>query len=80
MSKRAAIYCRISRDPEGLRAGVDRREEDCRKLARRLGCRVVAVYADNDISASKFGKKSRPQFAAALDAARSGSVDVVLAY
>lgn len=77
---RAAIYCRISRDPEGTRDGVDRQEEDCRKLARKLGLVVAGVYTDNDISASSFSRKTRPEYTVMLEAARRGDVDVILAY
>lgn len=78
--KRAGIYCRISRDPEGQRVGVDRQEEDCTRLAARQGFDVGVVYVDNDISASTLSKKARPQFTALLSAARSGEVDVIVAY
>lgn len=78
---RAAIYCRISRDPEGLRVGVDRQEEDARALALREGFAVVGdAYIDNDISASTLSRKRRPQYEAVLKAARSGEVDVIVSY
>ena len=47
----AAIYTRISKDRTGESLGVQRQEEECRKLADRLGATVVAVHSDNDISA-----------------------------
>ena len=36
-SHKAGIYVRISQDREGERWGVQAQEEDCRKLAERLG-------------------------------------------
>lgn len=61
--------------------GVDRQEEDCRRLAKREGLEVLSpAFVDNDISASTLSKKARPQFAALTDAARAGEVDVILAY
>ena len=48
---KAAIYVRISSDPQGLRAGVQRQEEDARKLCEAAGWEVAEVYADNDTSA-----------------------------
>jgi site-specific DNA recombinase len=36
-SRKAGIYVRISQDREGERWGVQAQEEDCRKLAERLG-------------------------------------------
>lgn len=82
MSKRqrAAIYCRISRDPEGLRAGVERQQEDCEALARRRGLHVVEVFVDNDAGASTLSKKPRPAFDAMVNAAKEGRIDVILAY
>lgn len=47
------IYLRISRDPEGRKAGVERQDEDNRALAATIpGGRIEHVYCDNDISAS----------------------------
>jgi len=74
----AAIYARISRDKEGAGLGVERQEADCRELAERLGWEVVAVYADNDISA--YSGAPRPQYELMLDAIRSGQVEGVLAW
>jgi len=76
----AAVYCRISRDPEGERAGVERQEADCRALAARLGYRVADLYVDNDAGASTRSRKARPQYAAMLAAARTGRYAAVLAY
>jgi site-specific DNA recombinase len=80
VSKRAAIYCRISRDAEQEGLGVKRQEEDCRALAERRGFTVVAVHVDNDLSASRFGKKERPEYKALMEAVAAGRVDVILAY
>ena len=46
---RAAIYVRISEDPTGQRAGVERQLEDCQALARRQGWKVVDTFDDNDV-------------------------------
>ena len=51
-TNRAGIYCRISADREGEALGVERQEQDARKLAESLGLEVVGVFTDNDISAS----------------------------
>ncbi|GAA1962820.1 recombinase family protein [Nocardioides panacihumi] len=81
MSKRAAIYCRISRDAEQEGLGVARQEEDCRALVAREGWTLVEPpYVDNDISASTLSKKARPAYDAMLAAARDGGVDVIVAY
>lgn len=77
---RAAIYCRISKDRDGEALGVERQEADCRALAERLGWEVVAVYADNDISASTRSSKPRPQYEEMLRAAKDGRIGAILAY
>ncbi|ACQ80767.1 Resolvase domain protein [Beutenbergia cavernae DSM 12333] len=77
---RAALYVRISADPEGRELGVARQEEDCRALAQRLGLEVVAVFADNDVSASTRSTKKRPRYDAMLESARAGEFGAILAY
>ncbi|MGY1985453.1 recombinase family protein [Blastococcus sp. SYSU DS0669] len=75
---RAAIYCRISDDRQGLGLGVQRQQEDCEALARRNGWQVTRRYIDNDISA--YSGKPRPQYAALIAAVEAGEVDVVVAW
>lgn len=78
MTKRAAIYTRISRDREGAGLGVDRQEQDCRELAARHCWPIEATFIDNDLSA--YSGKPRPGYLAMLDAIRQGAVDAVLAW
>lgn len=79
--KVAAIYCRISLDTEGQELGVQRQEADCRALADRLGLDVQDVYVDNDLGASTRSRaKTRPQYQAMLERARSGAYAYLLAY
>lgn len=80
MSKRAAIYTRISSDPEGTELGVQRQEVDCRALAEQLGIEDITLYVENDRSASTRSKKPRPQYDAMIKAGRAGEFDVILAY
>jgi site-specific DNA recombinase len=48
------IYVRISDDPSGQRAGVERQRSDCAELIRRRGWGdEPRVYEDNDVSAWK---------------------------
>lgn len=77
---RAAIYCRISSDPEGLAHGVERQEADCRALADGLGFEVTRVFTENDTGASTKSRKPRPLYRELLDGASSGRFDVILAY
>jgi site-specific DNA recombinase len=78
--KTAAIYRRISRDPDGLREGVTRQDEDTRALAVRLGVEIVAEFEDNDTGASTLSRKPRPQYDAMVEAARAGEFRTILAY
>ena len=71
------IYCRISDDREGQRAGVERQERDCRKRAELLGWDVVTVLVENDLSA--YSGKRRPEYERMLDMLRAGEADAVLA-
>lgn len=76
--KRAAIYCRISRDRVGAGLGVQRQEEDCRALVLQLGWDVVVVYTDNDLSA--YSGKPRPGYRLLLADIEAGVVDVVVTW
>lgn len=77
--RRAAIYCRISRDVEQTGLGVARQERECRELAEREGFDLVEpVFIDNDISA--YRRKQRPGFEAVIGEMKAGNVDVLLAW
>lgn len=77
---RAAIYCRISSDPEGKAAGVERQEADCRELAAKLGHEVVRVFVENDTGASTRSKKARPRYKEMIDAVMAGRYNSIFAY
>jgi site-specific DNA recombinase len=77
---RAAVYTRMSADPEGRALGVARQLEDCKVLADRLGLEVVAVFEENDVSASTNSNKARPLYAEMLTRARAGDFDAILSY
>jgi len=74
----AAIYARISSDPEGDRLGVTRQTEDCQALAERKGWPVGEVYIDDDRSA--YSGKPRPEYRRLLDDVASRRVDALLVY
>jgi DNA invertase Pin-like site-specific DNA recombinase len=56
----AVIYCRISNDPTGQAAGVERQERECREFCASRGWDVRDVILDNDLSATS--GKARPGF------------------
>lgn len=74
----AAVYVRISSDPEGERAGVERQRLDCEALAARLGLDVVATFEDNDRSA--YSGRTRPAFEAMMAAAAEGDFEHVICW
>lgn len=76
---RAVIYCRISQDRTGAGLGVERQREDCEGLAERLGCNVVEVYVDNDVSAFRKGKK-RENYERMLADLAEGKATVVIVW
>jgi site-specific DNA recombinase len=76
--KAAAIYARISSDPEGDRLGVTRQVEDCRAMAERRGWPVADTYIDDDTSA--YSGRVRPEYRRMLADMRSGSVDAVVVW
>lgn len=77
---RAAVYCRISNDPEGEAVGVARQEADCRALADRLGIEVVEVFTDNNIGASASSRKARPAYERMLLEAKTKRFSTILVY
>jgi DNA invertase Pin-like site-specific DNA recombinase len=88
---RAIALVRISDARNGDTAGVDRQEQDARKLADRLGWTIGEVIVENDTSAFKRrqvklpdGRKAmrvvRPGFRRALAALEIGEADGLIAH
>lgn len=75
---RALIYCRISSDPTGRAAGVQRQEGECRELAERNGWEIAEILVDNDISAAS-GKK-RPAYERLIEMIRTDQADAIVAW
>ena len=75
---RAAVYCRISSDPQGLRAGVRRQEDDGRTYCKAHGWTVAGVFIDNDISA--YSGKPRPEYRRMLAEIEAGEVNAVVVW
>lgn len=76
MVRHAAIYARISNDPEGDRLGVNRQVDDCRKEAERRGWPVADLYVDDDKSA--WSGKVRPEYRRLVDDIEARRIDAVL--
>ena len=73
----AALYTRISKDDAGTGLGVARQEREMREVLAAKGIEVSAVYSDNDVSASKYSKKARRQYAEMVEAMKRGEFDAV---
>jgi DNA invertase Pin-like site-specific DNA recombinase len=76
MVRAAAIYARISNDPEGDRLGVRRQIEDCRAEAVRRGWPVADLYVDDDKSA--WSGKVRPEYERMVTDIEARRIDAVL--
>ena len=76
-SRATAIYVRISSDPEGQRAGVQRQHDDCEALATSLGLTDLRVYEDNDRSAYKRTTR-RPAFEQMIADVKAGEIGTVV--
>ncbi|MGY4650588.1 recombinase family protein [Mycobacterium sp. URHB0021] len=93
---RAAIYARISQDPDknngdkaadkeqprkgGDGLGVARQREDCLRLADRLDCHVADEHVYEDNDISAYNGKTRPDFEAMLAAMQRGEFGVLLVW
>ena len=75
---KAGVYTRISSDPSGQRAGVDRQRADCEAHCLARGWEVVEVFCDNDASA--YGRKARRAYEQMLAAVESGSIDAIVTW
>ncbi len=59
---RAGVYTRISSDPSGQRAGVERQRAECEEYCLTRGWQVAELFEDNEYSASN-GRR-RPAYGA----------------
>ena len=75
MTKRAAIYARVSTDQQT----TDNQTEQLREIARSKGWEVVAEYVDHGVSGAK-GRDKRPQFDALHRGAVRSEFDVILSW
>jgi site-specific DNA recombinase len=74
----AAIYARISSDPEGDHLGVRRQIADCEQYAAHRGWPIYDTYVDDDRSA--YSGKPRQAYRRMLDDIREGTVDAVVVW
>lgn len=72
------IYARMSRDKTGAFLGIDRQLTDDLKVIRTHSLRVVAVYADNDMSA--YSGKPLPEQIQMLEVLKQDAVRFVVTW
>ncbi len=75
---RAGIYTRISWDPDGQRAGVERQRVDCKALCADRGWEIAQYFEDNDRSA--YSGKRRPAYERLLVAVDECRLDAVVTW
>jgi site-specific DNA recombinase len=75
---RLGLYRRISSDPDGRSASMDRQEADARRFAEARGDEIVRVYTDQDLSA--YTGIDRPGFEELLADADAGLIDGILVW
>jgi DNA invertase Pin-like site-specific DNA recombinase len=75
MSKRIAIYSRVSTDKQT----VENQTRELRSLCERLGYTIVQEYSDSGISGAK-GRSDRPALDAMLKAATQRKFDMVMCW
>lgn len=76
---RAAIYTRVSQDQAGGRS-VAEQEAECRAVCEREGWEIVRTFCDNDRSASKYAKKSRPEYVQLMTFIEQQQCDVLVTW
>ncbi len=75
---RAGIYTRISWDPEGRRAGVERQRVDCEALCAARGWEIARYFEDNDRSA--YSGKRRRAYEHMLTAVDEGTLGAIVTW
>ncbi|NEN51041.1 recombinase family protein [Modestobacter muralis] len=77
---RAALYTRVSSDPNDRGRSVAEQEAECRAVCERNGWTVVEVFSDNDRSASRYATKDRPQYRRLIEFVEARSCDVLVTW
>lgn len=76
--KRVVLYARVSSERQARDStSVDDQLAALREWAERAGHEVVGTFRDDGISASRFARKTRPEWQQAMDQISTGRVDVL---
>lgn len=74
----AAIYARLSKNRRGLSDNVEIQITEGQDYTGDKAWNLVGVYSDDDISASKFSTKPRPDYERLVSDIEAGRVEVVV--
>jgi site-specific DNA recombinase len=77
MSKKAAIYLRVSTSGQVDGFGLDAQRDQCEGMAAAKGWRVVETFSDEGVSGT-LDADSRPGMAALMAAAERGEIEAVI--
>ena len=75
MSKRAALYIRVSTDGQT----TENQKRELQRVAKSAGWKIVEVYSDKGVSGAK-GRQQRPEFNRLCEDANRRKFDVVMAW
>lgn len=75
---RAALYSRVSKDVQHQSRSVIEQEAESRTACTFNGWEVIKQYSDNDVSASRFGTKARPEWVQLVADLDAGMFDVLV--
>ncbi|MFC9941218.1 recombinase family protein [Nocardiopsis alba] len=88
--RRAAIYCRVSRDDRRTGRSVEEQEHECREqVSHQPGWRLASIsgsdgvpgiWKDNARSASKYARGARSDWENLLSSIRAGLIDVLVVW
>ncbi|MEJ7846011.1 MAG: recombinase family protein [Acidimicrobiales bacterium] len=74
----AAVYARISSDPNDTALGVARQLKDCVALSEAKGWTVAEVFTDNDVSATN--GRPRPRYEEMMAALGAGRLEALVVW
>ena len=77
---KAVIFNRASRDTSGRAKSVTDQNKDNHAVCSTNDWEVVAVFTENNIGASKYSKKKRPDYVKLLELLRAGEADVLVCW
>lgn len=77
---RAVLYARVSHDPNGNGRSVSEQLAEGNKVILREDWDCVAVYQDNDASASEYTSDVRPEWEKLIVALNAGQFDVLVVW